>query len=72
MHYEGKLAREGTVFDSSYGREAFQFVIGEGQVIKGWDRGIMEMSLGRTNRIYIVKMVLLIVANTVFAIHDLR
>ena len=51
VHYEGKLAREGTVFDSSYGREAFQFVIGEGQVIKGWDRGIMEMSLGSTNRI---------------------
>ena len=46
VHYEGKLAREGTIFDSSYGGDPFQFVIGEGQVIKGWDRGIMEMSLG--------------------------
>ena len=34
VHYEGKLAREGTVFDCSYGGDPFSFQIGEGQVIK--------------------------------------
>ena len=34
VHYEGKLAREGTVFDCSYGGDPFSFQIGQGQVIK--------------------------------------
>ena len=37
----------GKVFDSSRTRgKPFQFVIGIGQVIKGWDEGVMTMSLG--------------------------
>ncbi|TMW55710.1 hypothetical protein Poli38472_010592 [Pythium oligandrum] len=49
MHYVGKLASDGTVFDSSRDRGSpFQFQIGVGQVIKGWDEGVMRMSKGQT------------------------
>jgi len=47
MHYVGTLAANGEKFDSSRDRdEPFQFQIGVGQVIKGWDVGVMKMSLG--------------------------
>lgn len=47
MHYTGTLSTGGKQFDSSVSRGTpFQFVIGIGQVIKGWDEGVMEMSLG--------------------------
>merc|ERR1719433_774312 len=47
MHYTGTLASSGKEFDSSRGRgEPFQFQIGVGQVIRGWDLGVMKMSLG--------------------------
>lgn len=48
MHYVGKLAADGSVFDSSRDRgQPFQFTIGVGQVIKGWDEGVMRMSKGQ-------------------------
>merc|ERR1719499_995291 len=47
MHYTGTLAETGTKFDSSLDRgEPFSFQIGIGQVIRGWDVGVMKMSLG--------------------------
>mmetsp|Transcript_62051 Transcript_62051/g.146309 ORF Transcript_62051/g.146309 Transcript_62051/m.146309 type:complete len:346 (+) Transcript_62051:95-1132(+) len=47
MHYKGTLASDGSKFDSSYDRDTpFSFMIGVGQVIKGWDEGVMQMSLG--------------------------
>lgn len=48
MHYTGSLASDGTVFDSSRGptRQPLTFTIGVGQVIVGWDEGVMQMSLG--------------------------
>jgi hypothetical protein len=47
MHYTGTLASDGSQFDSSVSRgKPFQFVIGIGQVIRGWDEGVMKMSLG--------------------------
>lgn len=46
VHYTGKL-ENGEVFDSSVKRkEPFSFVIGVGQVIKGWDEGVITMKPG--------------------------
>ena len=46
VNYTGRFA-DGTVFDSSLTRgEPFQFVLGSGQVIKGWDQGIVGMRVG--------------------------
>jgi FKBP-type peptidyl-prolyl cis-trans isomerase len=47
MHYTGTLTDGGKQFDSSVSRgKPFQFVIGISQVIRGWDEGVMKMSLG--------------------------
>ncbi|KAJ7058664.1 hypothetical protein C8F01DRAFT_1146874 [Mycena amicta] len=46
IHYVGTLA-DGTKFDSSRDRgEPFQTQIGVGKVIKGWDEGVPQLSLG--------------------------
>ncbi|MDQ5928000.1 MAG: FK506-binding protein 2 [Patescibacteria group bacterium] len=46
VHYTGKLV-DGTVFDSSIPRgEPIQFTLGSGQVIAGWDQGILGMAVG--------------------------
>ncbi|KAI8880399.1 FK506-binding protein 1 [Backusella circina FSU 941] len=47
IHYIGTL-ENGDQFDSSRDRNApFQCVIGKGQVIKGWDEGVPQLSLGQ-------------------------
>jgi len=46
VHYTGKL-EDGTVFDSSIPRgEPFNFILGQGRVIKGWEQGILGMLVG--------------------------
>ena len=54
VHYTGKL-EDGTVFDSSKnpGRDPFPVTIGIGQVIKGWDEGIIGMKVGGTRTLTI-------------------
>jgi FKBP-type peptidyl-prolyl cis-trans isomerase FkpA len=47
VHYTGWLLDNGTKFDSSLDRgQPFQFTIGEGQVIRGWDEGVAGMKVG--------------------------
>mmetsp|Transcript_69165 Transcript_69165/g.80639 ORF Transcript_69165/g.80639 Transcript_69165/m.80639 type:complete len:439 (+) Transcript_69165:63-1379(+) len=43
VSYKGTLASDGSVFDSS---DSFDFTIGAGQVIKGWDQGVATMRKG--------------------------
>ena len=53
VHYKGQLA-DGTVFDSSYKRNApLDFQVGVGQVIAGWDEGICLLNVGDKARLVI-------------------
>lgn len=53
VHYTGWLT-DGTKFDSSVDRgQPFQFTIGRGQVIKGWDQGVATMQVGDKVRLTI-------------------
>jgi peptidylprolyl isomerase len=57
VHYTGWLdenGKEGKKFDSSVDRgRPFVFMIGVGQVIKGWDEGVMDMKVGEKRRLII-------------------
>lgn len=57
VHYTGWLdnnGEKGTKFDSSVDRgQPFTFVIGVGQVIKGWDEGVLGMKVGEKRRLII-------------------
>ncbi len=51
VNYEGAFD-DGTIFDSSYKRnQPFQFILGVGQVIKGWDLGVRGMKVGGTREL---------------------
>jgi peptidylprolyl isomerase len=52
IHYTGKL-EDGTVFDSSEGREPLEFTIGSGEVIPGFENAVVGMEVGekKTERI---------------------
>lgn len=52
VKYIGKL-KNGTIFDSTVGRKPFEFRLGVGQVIKGWDIGVNGMRVGDKRRITI-------------------
>jgi FKBP-type peptidyl-prolyl cis-trans isomerase FkpA len=53
VNYTGWLA-DGTKFDSSYDRnQAFDFVLGAGNVIKGWDEGVVGMKVGGKRKLII-------------------
>jgi peptidylprolyl isomerase len=47
VHYTGRLD-DGSVFDSSQGREPLEFTLGSGQVIAGFDRAVTGMAVGET------------------------
>ncbi len=53
VHYTGWLTN-GTKFDSSLDRgQPFAFPIGQGQVIKGWDEGVMGMKVGGKRKLMV-------------------
>ncbi len=52
VEYSGSLT-DGTVFDSSAGFEPFEFKIGEGEVIPGFEKAILGMEVDETKDIFI-------------------
>ncbi|XP_022669338.1 peptidyl-prolyl cis-trans isomerase FKBP2-like [Varroa destructor] len=53
MHYTGTL-EDGTKFDSSYDRgKPLSFTLGSGQVIRGWDQGLLGMCVGEKRKLVI-------------------
>ena len=52
VHYTGKLD-DGTIFDSSEGREPLAFTIGLGQMIPGFEQGVVGMEVGETKVVQI-------------------
>jgi FKBP-type peptidyl-prolyl cis-trans isomerase len=54
VQYTGTLMN-GTKFDSSYdhGGDPFKFTLGKGEVIKGWDQGVVGMKIGGKRRLRI-------------------
>ncbi len=53
VHYSGFLTN-GTMFDSSIPRKTpFTFILGAGEVIQGWDRGVSGMKVGGKRKLTI-------------------
>ena len=58
VNYTGKLA-DGSVFDTSVGKSPYEFQLGTGSVIQGWDQGLLGMKEGG-------KRILIIPANLAY------
>ncbi|MGC4892581.1 FKBP-type peptidyl-prolyl cis-trans isomerase [Micromonospora sp. DT31] len=54
VHYVGVAHSNGREFDASWNRgETFEFPLGGGQVIAGWDQGVVGMKVGGRRRLTI-------------------
>ncbi|EAT92343.2 hypothetical protein SNOG_00848 [Parastagonospora nodorum SN15] len=54
VHYRGTLESDGSEFDASYNRgQPLDFTVGQGQVIKGWDQGLLDMCPGEKRKLTI-------------------
>ncbi len=53
VHYTGRLLKTNFMFDSSVGKKPFEFTIGQGNVIKGWDEGVPGMKVGGKRKLVI-------------------
>ena len=52
VHYTGKLS-DGQVFDSSEGKEPLEFTLGQGRLIPGFEKGLIDMKLNEKKTITI-------------------
>ena len=53
IHYTGTF-NDGSVFDSSQGREPLEFTIGRGEVIRGFEKAVAEMELSEEKNVKIM------------------
>ena len=54
VHYVGVAFRSGEEFDASWNRDQpFEFALGKGQVIPGWDAGVLGMKVGGRRKLTI-------------------
>lgn len=51
VYYEGRFKSNNKVFDSSKSGDGFKFLLGRGEVIRGWDVGVQGMKVGSKRRI---------------------
>lgn len=52
VHYKGTF-EDGSLFDTSYGKKPFEFPLGRGRVIEGWDEGVALLQVGDKARFVI-------------------
>ena len=53
LYDPAKPENKGQQFDTSAGRDPFTFTLGAGQVIAGWDQGLINMRVGGTRRLVV-------------------
>lgn len=60
VHYTGKLA-DGQVFDTSEGKEPLAFTLGEGRLIPGFEKGLIDMKLNEKKQSTLRRMMLMVI-----------
>ena len=53
VNYTGRLLKTNSMFDTSVGKKPFDFTLGKGEVIKGWDLGVLGMKVGGKRKLTI-------------------